>query len=390
MKNFTARVCKSLFTSLLVLPLLACESAAQTPAKLDTPERVETYLKTQMGKGSQDVALAVYSVNEDGTLQTSEGFSYNAEAPMPLASTVKIVVLAAYAQAVAEGTLSPDEEVDVAAWEAYYLPLTDGGAHPAALESLGIASDDLGFAQEGAAVRLDDIAGTMIVHSDNAGTDYLMDRLGDAALTRVSEDNALAQQDLPLSILGMFLAWQNAESPQLTLYPEGEFRAATERYKARYLEDAAWREAQLEWLGSLTAFPSSYGEQVEAYQSFTQGSAEDYARIMGGVVTETFISPEASRVMRRHLEWPMRSPGNQEVFETFGTKGGSLSGVLTEALYLVPKTGDFAGEARVAVLFLNHLSEASFTDLSESFAQQEMLINAALERAATKRLRVRE
>ena len=86
----------------------------------------------------------------------------------------------------------------------------------------------------------------------------------------------------------------------------------------------------------------------------------------------------------------MRSPGNQEVFETFGTKGGSLSGVLTEALYLVPKTGDFAGEARVAVLFLNHLSEASFTDLSESFAQQEMLINAALERAATKRLRVRE
>ena len=84
----------------------------------------------------------------------------------------------------------------------------------------------------------------------------------------------------------------------------------------------------------------------------------------------------------------MQFPGNQEMFKTFGTKGGSLPGILTEALYLVPKTGDFAGEARVAVLFLNRLSEPSFSDLSESFAQQEVLVNAALNRAATDRMRV--
>ena len=342
-------------------------SPAQTPNDLSSPEGVETYLKNQINGGSRDIALAVYSVNEDGSLSSDNALAYNENAPMPLASTVKIVVLAAYAQAVAEGTLNPDEEVSVRDWEAYYLPLTDGGAHPLALESLGIASDELGFAEEDVSVRLDDIASAMIVQSDNAATDYLVNRLGDAALARVIEENALSQQEVPLSILGMFLAWQNADSPQLTQYPEDEFRAATERYEARYLTDAAWREAQLEWLQSLTSFPGSYEEQVEAYQAFTSGSAEDYARIMAGVVSETFISAKASQVMRRHLEWFMQFPDYQEVYETLGAKGGNLPGILTQAMYLVPKEGDFAGEPRVAVLFFNHLSERAGAELAGNF-----------------------
>ena len=382
MKIFPGRILRKLLYALPFASLLLSScSPVQAQSDLSRPEGVEAYLKNQINRGSQDIALAVYSVNPDGSLSPADALAYNKNAPMPLASTVKIVVLAAYAQAVAEGTLDPDEEVSVRDWETYYLPFTDGDRHLVALESLGIAFDELGFAEEDVSVRLDDVASAMIVQSDNAATDYLMDRVGDAALARVIEENDLAQQEVPLSILGMYLAWQNAESPQLTQYPEDEFRAVAERHQARYLNDAAWREAQLEWLQSLTSFPGSYEEQVETSQAFTSGSAGDYARIMAGVVSETFISAEVSGVMRRHLEWPMQIPGNEETFQTFGTKGGSLPGIVTEAWYLVPKEGDFASEPRVAVLFFNQLSEAAARGLAESFAQQTVILQLATDRA---------
>ena len=106
---------------------------------------------------------------------------------------------------------------------------------------------------------------------------------------------------------------------------------------------------------------------------------------MAGVVSETFIGAEASQVMRRHLEWPMQIPGNEEVFQTFGAKGGSLPGIVTEASYLIPKEGDFAGEPRVAVLFLNRLSEAASGGLAESFAQQTVMLQLATDRTAVER-----
>ncbi len=379
---------RRLVHGLLFTFLLFSWSSAQMLGELNSPNKVEAYLKKQMSESSQDVAMAIYTVNADGSLSTIDAFTYNENKPMPLASTVKVVILAAYAQAVMEGTSDPDEEVSVKDWEAYYLPFTDGGAHPSALESLGIESDELGFAQGDVTVTLDDIVSAMIVQSDNAGTDYLMARLGDEAVARVIEENSLTQE-LPLSILGMFLAWQNAESPALTRYSPDDFRAATERYKTRYLSDSAWREAQLGWLQTLPD-PGSHSEQLEAYQNFTSGSAQTYARIVAGVVTETFVSPEASQVMRKHLEWPMQFSSNRERFETFGTKGGSLPGVLTEAMYLIPKTGDFAGEPRVAVLFFNHLSEVQFSGLFESFAHQEVLLDLMTSRRASEKIRPSE
>jgi beta-lactamase class A len=54
---------------------------------------------------------------------------YNVDEPLVMASTMKIVVLAAYAEAVASGDLDPAEQVLVADLEQYYLPMTDGGAH---------------------------------------------------------------------------------------------------------------------------------------------------------------------------------------------------------------------------------------------------------------------
>ncbi|MDI9951641.1 serine hydrolase [Rhodococcus sp. IEGM 1305] len=56
----------------------------------------------------------------------------------------------------------------------WYLPNTDGGAHPKALQRLGVTEPD-------DTVTLEQMVTAMIQESDNAVPDYLRDRLGDAA-----------------------------------------------------------------------------------------------------------------------------------------------------------------------------------------------------------------
>ncbi|HEY9421359.1 MAG TPA: hypothetical protein VIW92_08095, partial [Thermoanaerobaculia bacterium] len=111
---------------------------------------------------------------------------------------------------------------------------------------------------------------------------------------------------------------------------------------------------------------------------FPQGTARDYGRIMAGVVTGTFLSPEISAVMRRHLDIPLP---NQDAFLTLGFKGGALAGVLTGAYYFIPAVGDFAGKPHVSVIFLRDLSAKDWTRLLETAGQEAFALRLGLDQA---------
>ena len=125
-------------------------------------------------------ALAVYSFDRQGELiEDCSNIFRNADTPLVLGSTMKVVILAAYADAVTSGVLNPSEQVPVKDLERYYLPLTDGNAHKSGLESTGLEVDELGYAKEPMArLTIDDIARIMIHFSGNAETDYLIERIG--------------------------------------------------------------------------------------------------------------------------------------------------------------------------------------------------------------------
>jgi hypothetical protein len=296
---------------------------------------------------------------------------------MPLGSTFKIIVLAAYAREVVAGRLDPDQAVGIPAWERYYLPGTDGGAHFAALQSLGLSPDAYGFARDRTRpVTLDTLAHVMIQFSDNAATDFLMARLGPDKLRSIIAQAGLTGQDLPLPILGTFLTWQNHEDGLLTparvrrilklAADPARYAARIDRLTAAY-GNPRWRQAEhLFLLATQDVFDFSL-EAAVADAVFTRGTVREYARIMAGVVTGTFLSPEISAVMRRHLEVPL--PGH-DVFLSQGYKGGSLAGVLTGANWYVPAGGEYANRPRVVVLFLRRLSAADELSLFTSFADQ--------------------
>lgn len=372
------RTVSAFFQSVAMLPAAAILVAAPGLAGIfgdpSSPEQARRYL----GQHRRDVALVCYSVAPDGTPDLSDSsIVLNADTPMPLASTIKIVLLAGYAREVSAGHLIPEQPVTVADWERFYLPATDGGAHPSALDELGILADEYGYARDGSTtVTLDQLVSAMIEHSDNAAADWILDRLGTPGWDATVAELGLVGQEPQLSILGQVLVWSNHENGIIT--PEQVSRYASDHptYAADVarlqtaFQDPLWRDAELTWRLAGETGSTIWNELAPVGSLAPRGTAGDYARIMARVVTRTLISPAVSEVMQRHLEWPMQWPGMDETFTALGTKGGSLAGVLTEATYAIPKVGDFAGRPRVAVLFMRRMPVLAYLSMSRTGAQQ--------------------
>lgn len=371
--------------SVLAANIAAVFEQPEFASGLDTAPALLPYLQHERDR----ISVVVATVDADGNLQASDAVQHNADTPVPLASTVKVVVLAAYAQAVEAGDLNPDERVAVREWERYYMPGTDGGAHPAALERLGIAATGDGLARDASAtVSLDQLADVMIAQSDNAATDYLIERLGPQRLEQTIAVAGLRGQDVPLPISGIFLSWQNHEAPTLdaarvaalTAQGHAAYAAEVRRLAAQYA-DTPWGEEERRWLTQGAFRSSAVAQRSAAQATFPRGTASDYARMMGQIAHGTFLSPAVSATMQRHLNWPMQVGTNAERFSAFGAKGGSLPGILTDSLYVVPQSGDFAGDVRVSVVLMGEMSMSAWITLTQSFGQQQAIISAATDRA---------
>ena len=92
---------------------------------------------------------------------------------MPLASTVKILVAVEFAKQAGANVIDPEEMIALKDLDRYYIPFTDGNAHPMWLQfetRRGNIKND--------SIPLLNVARGMSIFSSNANTDYLISRLG--------------------------------------------------------------------------------------------------------------------------------------------------------------------------------------------------------------------
>ncbi|MEE2059267.1 serine hydrolase [Rhodococcus artemisiae] len=285
--------------------------------------------------------------------------AHGADDPQPLASAVKVVHLAAYAQAVADGTLDPAEQIPVAEWERWYLPDTDGGAHPAALERLGVTAEGT--------VALDDLVTAMIQESDNAAPDYLRDRLGDDALTAAAEQGGW-DDFAPPTMLGNTLGFIAPEDTDAGLWDTAQ----------RYANDPGFRAEILELVQQPDVLPDDpFGEMDRIQRDDNAGTADRLAGIHRAIADGSFGS--GADIARGHLEWQPAPPGA----EGLGFKGGSLPGILTEAMSLRLADGTVA----TAVILTSNMTEADYTAALGSFAHQGLMFAAMTEPEILDRIR---
>src|SRR5690625_335925 len=99
----------------------------QNEIKKVSPEYVVELIKEK--QSSEDVALAIHYNDE-------KWVSINEQIPLPLASTVKIIVAIEFAQQAADHKIDPLQEVPLERLDTFNIQKTDGGAHKAWLDTL--------------------------------------------------------------------------------------------------------------------------------------------------------------------------------------------------------------------------------------------------------------
>ncbi len=263
--------------------------------------------------------------------------THRADSAQPLASAVKVLHLAAYADAVKTARLDPRELVRVGDWERYYVP-TDGGAHAASLRHLGVPTDETGLhaADPEHRVALDDLVAVMVLFSDSAAPDLLRDRLGADAVTRAAAARGWPDADVrSLCAEYLFLAMPETAPPAgLPVAARRTWGFALER---RHREDPALRREVLRRLQSCVP---GYAEQVAWASTTAAGSATRLAAVHSALSSEGGLA-------REHLERPLAGslpPGVAGV----GTKSGSLPGVLTSGISVRRTDGSLGWGALLA------------------------------------------
>ncbi|MCA1187450.1 class A beta-lactamase-related serine hydrolase [Saccharopolyspora sp. 6T] len=320
------------------LPLLSCSPATalgdRTEADLSTADGWLTWIAQHRDR------LALVLTDTTGPL-----LAHRAGSPQPLASAVKAAHLAAYATAVADGRLDPAEQVRVGDWERYYVP-TDGGAHVAALQELGIPTDDTGAwaADPDRHVTLEQLATAMIGHSDSAVPDLLRDRLGTEAVRAAALAGGWPDADVrSLCAEHLFLLLPaEAPAPGTPLPRRREIGFALER---RHRDEQALRD---QVRTRLLAQPLPDWNTQLAWATGTAASdPAQLAALHRSLAEGTYPSPRAAEIARGILE--RRAAGNlPDGVLGLGYKGGSLPGVLTAGISLRLADGRIAAGSLLA------------------------------------------
>lgn len=343
---------------LLVLCVLATALVGYSNLRYTSQNAVLKYISQHPA----DIAVACFN-----PANPQAGFYHNTDQAYPLASTFKAVILLGYAEQVAAGVLDPQQEIPFEALDAYYLPGTDGGAHPEFLKTLG----------EGrASLTLAEAVDGMMTYSSNAAADYVLSRLENVDWAGLYRRLGLTQTSLPHSYLGLYLYINNHETgiyDMTSLGPEATL-AEQVRLEQLFVNDPAWREVELTYVANYTN-QAGLDVQKDVTANFgVRSSADDLAKIMLAVygAQDESLSLAVREVARQYLEWPMRlNPDNAKTFKTLAVKGGAWPAVLTSAWYAEP----LDAEPRILVVLYRNMPDDFWNAWVAGFSQQMLEVN---------------
>ena len=266
---------------------------------------------------------------------------------MPLASTVKIIVACEFANQVAHEMINENSYVALSDLDKYYIPDTDGGAHPAWLEYEknynNIRNDS---------VRLIDVARGMIMFSSNANAEYLMDLLGfdnvkdNISLFKIKQHTAI------FPLVGSLFLYQVPKKST-----EDKVLKAISKYSDKqYSYEAYDLHMQLKEDSSFKATFKPQDLTMKMQQLWSSrlpaSTTKEYVQLAQALNNREVLDEEAFFTIGETLEYPMENKAFRAVFKHYGAKGGSTAFVLTHVIYLTMKDGTRMEMA----IFFNDLS----------------------------------
>jgi D-alanyl-D-alanine carboxypeptidase len=295
--------------------------------------------------------------------------THEADKKMPLASTVKTLIAIEFAQQAASGKINPEEQVPLSEPGRFYIPDTDGGAHPQWLKKI----EESGLEKEGT-VSLLEIARGMIRYSSNANTEYLMWKLGlDNINANLSALGMAHHDSLYPFISALYVCSDENSSKGLSLMPRELYLERANQYFEKLQVDTTVK-------ATFTLAHVSLPSQRVWSDRLPGGTAREYGELMKKIQSRAFFAPPIQEVLEQIMEWPMEAfDSNRTKYQHLGAKGGSTAFVLTYSLYAT----DLAGNKTQLVFFFNGLTpvESSLLQAKLTDFQNAVLIGDAQQRS---------
>jgi D-alanyl-D-alanine carboxypeptidase len=346
----TMKTTKLLFLSLATLLLsVSLVYAQDVPGGKDSA----SLLLEQVAQQPDDAAIGCVPLRSP-----ANAVLYNADQGFPLASVSKLLIFIEYTRRLETGEIGYDEMVDVATLDRYNLPRTDRGAHDRFM-----AQYPAGVEQ----ISLWELAFGMMQFSSNAASDYLLDRLApinwDSLYAMLSVENT----DYPHSLTMIPLLMNNHETGKATLDEiDSLSRSQGERYLDLYVQNEAWRQAEIEHRsGRGSQFPA-WNVQTAILEQYTaSGTVNDFLNVLRAIYTDDGALPERVKTQTRlSLIWSENEFITQRYFE-YGSKLGFYSG---GTLTLVAYGNPFGGMPVISVVFLRNIPRRAYSELLEEDA----------------------
>ena len=311
---------------------------------------------------------------------SSYQIDFNGTRLNPIASTVKVIHLIAYADAVDKNKIHPDHQVDLDDWGRFWIG-QDGDALKAAYVRLGSPPNS---------VTNDQIVSAMIQESDNAAPDYLLNKLGSDFMAdtvkRYVTGGGRGYMDTPQSINAMFNSWTAGPGDPLigqrSLHDYSGFETDGYRdviddvfqqmHNGELMHDLRdYNGVVLPWVIGPLPLPEPFPISENQYEALeknysTRSNTRTYNLLMEGLLNRSLLSPRAQAILESFLEFKLKAiPPNPLLVNVvrYGGKDGSFAAyngvtVRTRTIYVEMKDG-------TRVVFTVHLTgtPGSATDL---------------------------
>ncbi len=307
---------------------------------------------------------ALYWVRNDSLIAEQ-----NPDQKMPLASTVKIIIAAEFAEQVSAGKIDPQEKVPLTELSRFYIADTDGGAHPAWLQQI-----KKNGAANGTASLLE-IAKGMIRHSSNANTEYLMWRLGLAPINAELTELGLTKHDsLYPFVSALYVCSEENSAKGLKLMGMDLYKKKAQEYFEVLKVDTTIKK-EFNRAHATAAVQRVWSDRLPG------STVREYDGILQKIQSRTYFDSTAQSTLEKIMEWPMEAfDSNRKKYRHLGAKGGSTAFVLTYALYATDRKGD---RTRLTFFFDDLTTvESTFLQATLSEFQQKVLSTDDKERQA--------
>lgn len=281
---------------------------------------------------------------------------------MPLASTVKIIIAIEYAVQASSGNIDPEEQVSIQDLDRFYVPNTDGGAHPSWLKSV----ENKGVENK---ISIKEITKGMISHSSNANTEWLSQKLGlENINNRIKKLNIQNHTDIYYLVSSLFVGKE--------LFPDVKGKKLAGNLQSTHMKDYIKATYEIhEKLLSNPDYKTDLGDlnldvQKVWSQNLPGSTVNDYVSLMQKINSRKYFSKETQLHLDEVMEILLENPRNREWLSHAGMKGGSTASLLTKALYATDKKGN----KTELVYFLNDIEPLEMARLRPSMNQFELEI----------------